>query len=331
MSVTIKDVAKAAGVSVATVSRVLNKKANISDAAIEAVNTAVDELGYSPNFLGRDLRKCETRRILAIIASTEHSFYSEVIRGMQETAFKSGYDVLIGTTDDEPDHEMRLLNMLFSRSVDAAVLLGPKLDVQTINKLGKNYNLALCIERLDDCELLTVTIDNIAAAYDAVKCLINKGSRKVAMISTSIRSQSSIDREIGYKRALEESGIPFRDEYLYQGTYDSISGEEAVGNFLSLPDPPTAIFAVSDHLAMGAIRRSISRGKKVGKDIQIMGFDDITYSQMFIPSISTVRQPLYLQGVTVIKELLENLTNPVKKDDLIMLSHELVLRSSTGD
>lgn len=331
MSVTIKDVAKAAGVSVATVSRVLNKKANISDAAIEAVNTAVDELGYSPNFLGRDLRKCETRRILAIIASTEHSFYSEVIRGMQETAFKSGYDVLIGTTDDEPDHEMRLLNMLFSRSVDAAVLLGPKLDVQTINKLGKNYNLALCIERLDDCELLTVTIDNIAAAYDAVKCLINKGSRKVAMISTSIRSQSSIDREIGYKRALEESGIPFRDEYLYQGTYDSISGEEAVGNFLSLPDPPTAIFAVSDHLAMGAIRCSIALGKQVGKDIQIMGFDDITYSQMFIPSISTVRQPLYLQGVTVIKELLENLTNPVKKDDLIMLSHELVLRSSTGD
>ncbi len=331
MSVTIKDVAKAAGVSVATVSRVLNKKANISDAAIEAVNTAVEELGYSPNFLGRDLRKCETRRILAIIASTEHSFYSEVIRGMQETAFKSGYDVLIGTTDDEPDHEMRLLNMLFSRSVDAAVLLGPKLDVQTINKLGKNYNLALCIERLDDCELLTVTIDNIAAAYDAVKYLINKGSRKVAMISTSIRSQSSIDREIGYKRALEESGIPFRDEYLYQGTYDSISGEEAVGNFLSLPDPPTAIFAVSDHLAMGAIRCSITLGKQVGKDIQIMGFDDITYSQMFIPSISTVRQPLYLQGVTVIKELLENLTNPVKKDDLIMLSHELVLRSSTGD
>ena len=331
MSVTIKDVAKAAGVSVATVSRVLNKKANISDAAIEAVNAAVEELGYSPNFLGRDLRKCETRRILAIIASTEHSFYSEVIRGMQETAFKSGYDVLIGTTDDEPDHEMRLLNMLFSRSVDAAVLLGPKLDVQTINKLGKNYNLALCIERLDDCELLTVTIDNIAAAYDAVKYLINKGSRKVAMISTSIRSQSSIDREIGYKRALEESGIPFRDEYLYQGTYDSISGEEAVGNFLSLPDPPTAIFAVSDHLAMGAIRCSITLGKQVGKDIQIMGFDDITYSQMFIPSISTVRQPLYLQGVTVIKELLENLTNPVKKDDLIMLSHELVLRSSTGD
>ena len=109
MSVTIKDVAKAANVSVATVSRVLNKKSNVSEEAIQAVNSAVQALGYSPSFLGRDLRKSETRRILAIIASTEQSFYSDVIRGMEVAAFSQGYDVLIATTHDDPNHEMHLL------------------------------------------------------------------------------------------------------------------------------------------------------------------------------------------------------------------------------
>ena len=113
MSVTIKDVAKAANVSVATVSRVLNKKSNVSDEAIRAVNAAVENLGYSPNFLGRDLRKSETRRILAIIASTEQSFYSDVIRGMEAAAYAQGYDVLIATTQNDPNHEMHLLVMLF--------------------------------------------------------------------------------------------------------------------------------------------------------------------------------------------------------------------------
>ena len=119
MSVTIKDVAKAANVSVATVSRVLNKKSNVSEEAIQAVNSAVQALGYSPSFLGRDLRKSETRRILAIIASTEQSFYSDVIRGMEVAAFSQGYDVLIATTHDDPNHEMHLLGMLFSRAVSA--------------------------------------------------------------------------------------------------------------------------------------------------------------------------------------------------------------------
>ena len=172
MSVTIKDVAKAANVSVATVSRVLNKKSNVSEEAIQAVNSAVQALGYSPSFLGRDLRKSETRRILAIIASTEQSFYSDVIRGMEVAAFSQGYDVLIATTHDDPNHEMHLLGMLFSRAVDGAVLLGPKLDAATINSLGEKHNIAMCLERLDNCNVLTVTIDNVKAGRDAVNYLI---------------------------------------------------------------------------------------------------------------------------------------------------------------
>ncbi|MGN0597346.1 MAG: LacI family DNA-binding transcriptional regulator [Ruminiclostridium sp.] len=331
MSVTIKDVAKAANVSVATVSRVLNKKSNVSDEAIEAVNLAVESLGYSPNFLGRDLRKSETKRILAIIASTEQSFYSDVLRGMEQAAFAQGYDVLIATTHDDPDHEMHLLGMLFSRSVDGAVLLGPKLNAQTISKLAENHNIAMCLERLDNCNVLTVTIDNVKAGHDAVQYLINKGHKRIGLITTELRSQSSIDREIGYRQALEENNIPYDESLVYYGTYDTDSGTTGCEQLLSLPEPPTAIFSISDMIAIGAMNYAISNGYKIGKDIMFFGFDNIAYSHIFVPHLSTVEQPCFLQGKLVIEKLIDNMKAEKPDRGIYMLPHSLVLRESTGD
>lgn len=331
MSVTIKDVAKAANVSVATVSRVINKKSNVSDEAIEAVNLAVESLGYSPNFLGRDLRKSETKRILAIIASTEQSFYSDVLRGMEQAAFTQGYDVLIATTHDDPEHEMHLLGMLFSRSVDGAVLLGPKLSAQTISKLAENHNIAMCLERLDNCNVLTVTIDNVKAGRDAVQYLINKGHKRIGLITTELRSQSSIDREIGYRQALEENNIPYDDKLVYYGTYDTDSGTVGCEQLLSLPEPPTAIFSISDMIAIGAMNYAISNGFQIGKDIMFFGFDNIAYSHIFVPHLSTVEQPCFLQGKLVIEKLIENMKAEIPDKNIYMLPHSLVLRESTGD
>lgn len=331
MNVTIKDVAKAANVSVATVSRVLNKKSNVSEEAIQAVNSAVQALGYSPSFLGRDLRKSETRRILAIIASTEQSVYSDVIRGMEVAAFSQGYDVLIATTHDDPNHEMHLLGMLFSRAVDGAVLLGPKLDAATINSLGEKHNIAMCLERLDNCNVLTVTIDNVKAGRDAVNYLIRKGHKKIGLITTLQRSQSSIDREIGYKLALKDNGIPYNEDYVYFGGYETEQGMRGCEYLMNLPSPPTAIFSISDIIAIGAMNYALSKGYRIGKDLIFMGFDNIQYSHMFVPHLSTVEQPCYAQGKLVIKKLIENMkaTNP--DHNLYTLPHSLVLRESTGD
>lgn len=331
MSVTIKDVAKAANVSVATVSRVLNKKSNVSEEAIQAVNSAVQALGYSPSFLGRDLRKSETRRILAIIASTEQSFYSDVIRGMEVAAFSQGYDVLIATTHDDPNHEMHLLGMLFSRAVDGAVLLGPKLDAATINSLGEKHNIAMCLECLDNCNVLTVTIDNVKAGRDAVNYLIRKGHKKIGLITTLQRSQSSIDREIGYKLALKDNGIPYNEDYVYFGGYETEQGMRGCEYLMNLPSPPTAIFSISDIIAIGAMNYALSKGYRIGKDLIFMGFDNIQYSHMFVPHLSTVEQPCYAQGKLVIEKLIENMkaTNP--DHNLYKLPHSLVLRESTGD
>lgn len=331
MNITIKDVAKAANVSVATVSRVLNKKTNVSDEAVQAVNRAVEQLGYSPNFLGRDLRKSETKRILAIIASTEQSFYSEVLRGMQDAAYAQGYDVLIATTRDDPDHEMHLLGMLFSKAVDGAVLLAPKLDSATISDLARKYQLAMCLERLDGCDILCVTIDNERAGYDATNYLIRKGRKRIGLITTKARTQSSVDRENGYKRAFSEAGIPFDETLVYQGGYGVETGTAGCEALMKLDNPPDAIFSISDTISIGAMTYAIQHGITIGKDLLFFGFDNIAYSHMFIPRLSTVEQPCYLQGKTVIEKLIANMKSDTKDKTTYMLPHSLILRESTGD
>lgn len=331
MSVTIKDVAKAANVSVATVSRVLNKKTNVSDEAVEAVSKAVERLGYNPNFLGRDLRKSETRRILAIIAAAEQSFYSDVLRGMEEAASTSGYDVLIATTRDDPKHEMHLLGMLFSRSVDGAVLLGPKLDAKTISSLAENHNIAMCLERLEDCNVLTVTINNVNAGKDAVNYLIRKGRRRIGLITTAQRSQSSVDREQGYREALAENGLPYDERLIYYGDYSAESGMSGCERLMSLDSPPDAFFCISDMIAIGAMNHALAAGLKIGKDVLFIGFDNIRYSQVFVPRLSTVQQPCFLQGKLVVEKLIENMKSEIPDKSLYMLPHSLVLRESTGD
>ncbi len=331
MSVTIKDVAKAANVSVATVSRVLNKKTNVSDEAVEAVSKAVERLGYNPNFLGRDLRKSETRRILAIIAAAEQSFYSDVLRGMEEAASVSGYDVLIATTRDDPKHEMHLLGMLFSRSVDGAVLLGPKLDAKTISSLAENHNIAMCLERLEDCNVLTVTINNVNAGKDAVNYLIRKGRRRIGLITTAQRSQSSVDREQGYREALAENGLPYDERLIYYGDYSAESGMSGCERLMSLDSPPDAFFCISDMIAIGAMNHALAAGLHIGKDVLFIGFDNIRYSQVFVPRLSTVQQPCFLQGKLVVEKLIENMKSEIPDKSLYMLPHSLVLRESTGD
>ncbi len=331
MNITIKDVAKAANVSVATVSRVLNNKNNVSEEAVQAVNRAVEELGYSPNFLGRDLRKSETKRILAIIGSTEQSFYSDVLRGMQDAAYVDGYDILIATTRNDPEHEMHLLGMLFSRAVDGVVLLAPKLDSKTISDLSKRYRIAICLERLDINDILCVTIDNERAGFDATSYLIGKGRRRIGLITTEIRSQSSVDRENGYMRALKAANIPFDPELVYYGDYDADTGTRGCEELMSLANKPDAIFSISDTISIGAMNYAVQHGITVGKDLLFFGFDNIAYSHMFIPRLSTVEQPCYLQGKTVVEKLIANMKTDEPDKSTYMLPHSLILRESTGD
>ena len=329
MSVTIKDVAKAAGVSVATVSRVLNNSAAVSEETAAAVNEVIKEMGYSPNFLGRNLRKCETNNILAILPSTEHTVYSDIIKGMQDAAYPN-YDILLSTSNSYLGAEMRLLEMLFNRTVDAAVLLGTQLDAQTLNDLNKRYNIALCCERVSGAKVLTVTINDEEAAYDAVKMFLEKGKTKIGLVTTggNTNALSSVDREKGYLRALSEYGIKAEEKYIYRCSYEYSDGCEAMKYFLSLDEMPQAVFCISDLLAAGVIKQAFREGIAVGTELEVCGFDNISLSEMYTPGITTVAQPGYEMGRTVINKLLDNMHSTVKNNDMIVLNHKLVIRGS---
>lgn len=331
MSVTIKDVAKAAGVSVATVSRVLNGSANVSQSAADAVNRTIKELHYSPNFLGRNLRKRETNVILVMQPASVHSFYSEIGAGIQEGALKHGYDVIFATTNGLEEIENRQMSMLYNRTVDGAVLLGTNFDANTLNKLAENFDIALCCEGIAGANVLTVTVNDEQASYDAVDALIKLGHRKIGIISTNSDAMSSVYREKGYIRALEEHKIPVRDDYIFKGTYDYETGEEAFKHFESLEDKPTAIFAVSDLLAISAINSAYKRGINVGKDLAIMGFDNISISEMFIPSVSTVAQPCKEMGIFTVEKLIQNITSVEKDNRYYTMPHKVIYRQSTGE
>ena len=330
MNVTIKDVAKAAGVSVATVSRVLNNSSTVSDKTTDHVNYVIKNLGYSPNFLGRNLRKCNTNTILAILPGTEQTFYSEILHGMQSAASENGYDVLFCTSNYIRNIEMHLLNMLFNRTVDAAILFGTTLDFETLKELNSKYYIALCCEKIENSGILTVSVDDENAAFDAVSSLIKMGHKKIAMISTIVKNSSSTNREKGYKKALEESNIKFKDNYLFRGSYCYDDGSRAFKYFMSLDEPPTAIFCISDLLAADAIKQAITMGYNVGNDVSICGFDNILLSDMFVPGITTIEQPCYNIGRTVVEKLIDCMAKGEKSEQHFKLNHKLILRDSVG-
>lgn len=327
MSVTIKDVARAAGVSVATVSRVLNNSSAVSAATVENVERVIKEMDYSPNFLGRNLRKCETKNILVVVPSAQQTVYSDIIRGIQDGA-GSEYDILIGTSYSYLQTEMRLLNMLFNRTVDAAILMGTQLDADTLNDLNARYSIALCCERVEGAHVLTVTSDNEGGAYEAVSIFAKKGLRRIGIVSTTIRALTSVDRERGYLRALADNGIEPDEELIYRCTYDFEDGFGALDYFMGLDQPVQAVFCISDLLAVGMIKQASKRGVEIGESLQICGFDNISLGAMYIPELTTVAQPGYEMGKTVITKLLGKMSSGAVNNETIMLPYKIIHRSS---
>ncbi len=330
-NITIKDVAKAANVSVATVSRVLNNKKNVSEEAIHAVNRAVEELGYSPNFINHDLHKSITGRILALICDSGRKSHIELLRGMQNAATAAKYGLLISSTGGDVELETRLLTMAAARVVDCTVLVSPRLDSKTLGEFSRRCRLAVCPERADISNVLSVSIDNERAAFDAVSYLIGKGRRRIAMITAKERTHVIIDRENGYRRALEKAGIPYDSELVVSGELDEDSGELGFETLMSRPRRPNALFVVSDELAFGAMTFAASRGITVGRDLLVFGFDNIPTKNTLIPRLSTVEQPWGLLGRTVIEKIIANLHADAFDRNAYILPHSLILRDSTGD
>lgn len=323
----IQDVAKAAGVSVATVSRVINNNGNVLPETIEKVNKAIEMLQYKPPTSGRSQRGVKKKRLLAIIPEFTNPFWGDILDGMNTEARFNGYTLIACASQGEAEIELRALNMLKEKQVDGALLLSTALSEDELAIWNSHYPILQCCEYEENTKLSHISINYRDAAYQGVSYLARMGHKRIAMITASKKSYSVYQKEAGYKQALADHNIPFDPELLVNGSFHYESGYEKGLMLMNLSVPPTAIMAISDTTAAGCLCAVYESGKSCPDDVAILGFDNMILSRMLYPPLTTVAIRKKLMGSTAVKMLLDRISGDDTYRELL-LPHEIVVRQS---
>lgn len=321
--VTIKDVAKEANVSVATISRTLNNDKNVSEKTRKHVMEVIEQLGYTPNVLGRNLRVSKTNRILTLVPDISNTFYSEVLRGIDDLAEKSGYMTMVSTTRGNREIELKYILQLYNKNFDGIILTSSEQSSQELSACSRKAPLVMCCEYKYDTDISTVIVDNRKAEYDAVCALIEKGHRKIALV-TNAYSYSAKERTQGYLAALSGHNIPVNEQYIVKGGYEYSNGLEAAARLMNLKEPPTAILAISDLLGAAINNYVMSIGLMPGVDVDIFGFDNTVFSSTSVPPINTIAQPAYEIGTTAMELLLKKIKDIACKNEIVIKPHAII-------
>lgn len=328
---TIQDVAAKAGVSVATVSRVINQSNTVAPKSVNKVRKAILELGYQPNFLARDLRRAETNRVLVLLQSISNPYYATIVKGIEDVAQKHNYSIMLCNTDSEITREKTYIDLLGKKVVQGAIFLDTEMTSEEINLLVRDNHIVFCCEYRPGTQVSHVMIDNYSAAKTMVRHLIAQGHKEIALIAGDRHLASTDQRYRGYLDALEEAGLQVRKPWIFWSEESSFKmGIRAVENFLYLKEHPTAVFAMSDILAIGAIRAIHNHGLRVPDDIAVAGFDGIEYSAASVPSLTTMVQPSYDMGGLAMEMLIRKMKDGETQNKEVVLEHELVIRESTS-
>lgn len=336
-SITISDVAKRAGVSVATVSRVMNGVESVTPKNLQAVEKAIAEMNYKPNSIGRNLRCAQTNRIVVLQPSIANPFYSRVVRGINAKAREAGYQIMVCDTNSNPELEQSYLDLLEHRVADGAILITSCLEPAEYREIANRYPLIFCCEYYSDPAIPCVTMDNVQAVKDAIHYLISIGHRRIGFFSSYNKYLTVGQRLQGYKLALEEEGIPIEDDLIVNigPIHDEFIWEVSLKQatrFSEMKHPPTAVFCSSDMVAIAANHAFKAQGVRVPEDISIMGFDDIEIAHLFDPGLTTVHIPQYRIGRKTCKLLLDTIEEQTVfsgSNNRIIEKHSIVIRTST--
>lgn len=326
---TIQDVAKEAGVSVATISRVLNESSAVASETRELVMEAIKKLNYKPNLIARNLRRTETKMILVLLPNISNTFYSRIVKGIEDVANKNGFNVMLCNTDSDVNRERIYLELLKNRLADGVIFMAPELNNIELSEIGKIFPVVQCCEYLEGSSVSTICIDNKAAAKKATNHLVSLGHKRIGFLTGNSNFLSAKHREEGYKEALKEAGIEFNEKLLVTGDYTYKSGMRAANYFLSMNEKPSAVFAVSDTMALGIMKACLQEGLSIPKNIAVVGFDNISIAGMYNPGLTTISQPKYDMGCYAMEMLLKQLKEKNKEAAKITLEYELIIREST--
>ena len=332
-SVTIRDVAQRAGVSIAAVSRALNESGYVSSEIKQRVREAVQDLHYRPHDSARGLKLQRTNTIGLVIADITNPFYAELAAGVLSSAKKWGYHVILAAMDEEPAQEEEYLNVLMEKRVAGilAVATGQnsRLWREAIDLGIKVVLVDRKVASSPDAD--AVLLDNVKGGYDATAYLIALGHRRIGIISGPLSTTTGQGRLHGYYKALEEAALPIDPELVQMVSFKRQSGIQAMEQLLAVRKPPTAIFASNNlhgEAAMFALRQ---RGIRIPEDISLIMFDDVPWASLTMPPLTVVAQPTSLLGTHAVEQLMQRLQHPnvqVSEGRTIVLEPELIVRES---
>ncbi|WP_374577843.1 LacI family DNA-binding transcriptional regulator [Phenylobacterium sp.] len=329
---TIQDVARDAGVSTATVSRVFSAPELVLEPTRQKVMESVARLGYQPNFAAKSLRTLRTEKILVTVPDISNPFFSQVIRGVEEAAHAAGYSVLLGDTRHEEEREEQYATMLRRKEADGLIFLGHRLPgalAAMVSTMGPRTPIVNGCEFRPDIGVSSAHIDNEQAAAEVMEHLYSLGHTHIGVVTGPLASPISSDRLTGVKAATARHG----ESDALQIVTGDFSIESGVRETLALLDEevrPTAIFCFSDEMAMGALEAIRRRGLRCPQDVSLVGFDDIRFAQYLDPQLTTVSQPMDQIGHEVVRLLLDILSGRASGLQHVTLPHKLVVRASTG-
>jgi len=332
----IKDVARIAGVSIATVSRCINDRERVRESTRKRVDNAISATGFRPNTLAQSFRRGKSQIIMVVLPSVGDPFFTGVMRGVRTVATGRGYSLLINETQFNTMSADEIGAMLVSSHVDGIVLLASMSPFGT-EVLSERSHRALPI--VIGCETISaelsdlpgVHIDNVGAASEATDYLLKMGHRKIAFIDGQDSSLLTRDRKSGYRQSMRKAHIPVEDGWVQEGRMTLEGAIEATHALLNLRNRPTAIFCANDEMAMGCMHAIRTAGLRIPEDISVLGFDDVRYAGVLDPPLTTIRQPAEEIGERVMHRLLgeiEEGRSLSAKTEIVR--HELVIRQSVA-
>lgn len=332
MRSTIRDVAEMAGVSINTVSRVLNDKGEISPSTKERVLEAIKTLRYRPNSFARSLLGKQSLTVGQIVTDCLNPNNAQQIRSVQNVTAGQGYSVLLVDTNEQHERELAAVDLMVEKFVDGFLITPLQYDNDHLFKLHQEDSVPFILTNraIEGLEVDAVLHDNFEGAYQAVRHLVQLGHTRIAYITSRRQIWTVNERLAGYRAALAKSHLDFQEEYVVQISLNLESAFEATNQLLKLPARPTAIFAYNDLMAVGVLKALKQAGLKIPQDMALVGYDDILYAQYLEVPLTTVRQPTQQIGEVAAEVLLKRIANRTTPAERVILKPELIVRASSS-
>jgi LacI family transcriptional regulator len=328
--VTIRKVADLAGVSTATVSHVINDTRAVSAPLTARVLNAMEQLDYQPDIIARSLRRRETLTLGLLVPSIEIPFFARVAASIEAAANEVGYSVILCNTGWSLPREVHYLNNLLARRVDGLLCISLAMSAEHIAPVLRRRTPVVVFERtMPGVEVDAVEIDNFQGAYEATTHLLDLGHQRIGCITGLPNSNLNAQRIAGYRHALAQRGFPFDPALLRTGDYTAAAGVRESLDLLRLPEPPTAIFAFNDLMAMGVIQAVQERGQQIPADVAVIGFDGLALTEHCSPPLSTVEQPVAEMSAAAVAMLLDRIKGGSSPARVQIFTARLVTRTST--